>query len=80
MQPGRWERGGGTVPARGSALSALITRHSLGGIGLGESQAAVERLTGSGPVTFVGAVRGWWNTFEACQAVGSGLRKVDPRK
>ena len=40
--------GGGTVPARGSALSALITRHSLGGIELGESQAAVERLTGSG--------------------------------
>jgi hypothetical protein len=29
-------------------LSPVITRHSLGGIELGQSQAAVERLTGSG--------------------------------
>jgi hypothetical protein len=42
------DEGGSSVPAGGSELSAVITRHSLGGIELGQTEAAVERLTGAG--------------------------------
>lgn len=40
--------GGASAPAIGPGSSSLITRHSLGGVELGQSQAAVERLIGSG--------------------------------
>jgi len=42
-----WNGAGSASNAEGK-LSPVITRHSLGGIMLGQSQAAVERLTGSG--------------------------------
>ena len=42
------KEGGRSAPATGAGSSSLITRHSLGGVQLGQSQAAVERLIGSG--------------------------------
>src|SRR5436853_598398 len=50
--------GAGSAAASGPGSSLLITRHSLGGVELGQSQTTVEQLTGSGDTVTTHSVAG----------------------